>query len=301
MATLFKKRTLIGQICLMAIMAAINVVFSFLSDIVPFLGVILVIFMPLTSAIVETACEDKYFPIYAFATIGLSVVVTLSSFTFTLFYVVPSIVSGFIFGFMNKKNLPGFLSVFVASVIQTGLSFAFIPLMNFVTERDFIGDIMHFLNIPNSKTFDNFIILIFFGMSLVQTILSYIAVMGELKKFGVKKEPTKDYSMFVNICVTASILLMIGTSFLNLKYAFLFLGFSWYFGIFTLVKYVKSFDTLFLVISGSLLFISMFIYAAFNRFIPGDYQFLLFGVYPVLLTVLSFSFYFLKKQKCNIQ
>ena len=60
----------------MAIFAAINIVLTLIANFVPFVTVFLVIFLPLTSAIVEVACKDKYFPIYGFGTLGLCIAVS---------------------------------------------------------------------------------------------------------------------------------------------------------------------------------------------------------------------------------
>ena len=67
---------------------------------------------------------------------------------FTLFYLVPSIIAGYIFGLMSKKGISSFWAIFVAAVIQTGLSFAFIPLTTLITEINFIDllkDLLKFL------------------------------------------------------------------------------------------------------------------------------------------------------------
>ena len=82
----YKKETLIRTICFMSFFVAINVLCSFLTTVLPLLSVILIIFLPLTSAMVEVLCKDRWFPIYAIATIGLSIVVSLSSIDFTIFF-----------------------------------------------------------------------------------------------------------------------------------------------------------------------------------------------------------------------
>ena len=81
MMVLEKKKTLTKTITFMAIVAAINVILSFMTNFVPFLTVVLIIVLPLTSSIVEVACEDKFFPIYAFGTLGLSFAVTFWKYT----------------------------------------------------------------------------------------------------------------------------------------------------------------------------------------------------------------------------
>lgn len=297
MGFFYKRETLIRSISLMALMAAINVIFSLLTNFIVFLGVALVIFLPLTSAIVEITCKDRYFPIYAFATVGLSIVVSLSSFDVTIFYVLPSIITGYIFGLMQKKNLPNLLSIFVASIAQTIISFAFIPLIQLITQRNLIDDIVRLFSINDRTYFDNLIILIFFIVGLIQTILSFIVIDNELKKMGVKKVQEKDWSFLTNSCI-------IGTSFLGVIFSFFYIpityvcgGFAWYFAVFSFVFSIKRDEKLLPSLMGVTVLINCFLFAALNSYFKQGNEFLLFGIAPLLISILSFLFCFLKKRK----
>lgn len=301
MQLLYKRQTLIKSISLMGAMAAINIVFSFLTNFVPFLAVLLIIFLPLTSAVVEVCCKDRYFPIYALATIGLSIVVTLSSFDFTLFYVVPSIVTGYVFGLVSKKNLPNFLAIFIASVIQTGLSFAFIPLIKLITERDLIQDIARIFNISDRTYFDNLLILIFFLVALVQTILSFIVVHNELEKMGQKSDKGKSYELITDCASIVSCVAMIGFAFVYLPIAYICLGFAWYFAVFSIYYAIINKQKWLAISMGASFLITLFLYAAFNTKLQKGYELLLLGITPTLISLLSISFYFLKKQKTEIK
>ena len=301
MAFFYKRETLIRSISLMAIMAAINVVFSVLTLFVPLLSVILVIFLPLTSAVVEVCCKDRYFPIYAFATIGLSIVVSLSVIDFTIFYVVPSIIAGYIFGLMSKKNLPDFLSIFVASCAQTILSFALIPLINLITERNFFADIIELLKIQNIDLFKKYLILIFFAIALAQTFLSFVVVDSELKKINVKTEDKKDHTLIVGISGIFCQVMLVGFAFFETSISFICLGFVWYFALFSIIYAFKNQNKLQLMLSAFGLLLNIFMFAAFNSKFENGNEFLLLGIAPLLVSLLSIGFYFLKKQKCKIK
>ena len=157
-----KTDSLIHAICLMAFCAAINIICSLLSLFTPLLGVFLVILLPLTSTIVEANFKEKWFPIYAIATIGLSLAITPSTFDFTLFYIVPSMLTGFVFGFAEKRGVPDRFAIFVASAVQTVVSLLFVPLIEFITERNIIDDLAEIFGISNRFFYDNAIFLIFF-------------------------------------------------------------------------------------------------------------------------------------------
>ena len=121
---LFKKReTLIQNIAYMAIMAAVNVVFVLLSNVLPVLLFLLVFVLPLTSTIVTIYCKKRYFPIYFIVTLALCFGVSAGFSIFdTFIYVLPSLITGFIFGLFIEKQIPAIYTLIAATVIQYGLT-----------------------------------------------------------------------------------------------------------------------------------------------------------------------------------
>ena len=136
---MFKKReTLTQNIAYMGLMAAINVIFVLLTYFVPFLIFLLVFILPLTSVIVTIFCEKKYLPIYVLATIALCLIITMNNFSDTLFYVIPALISGVAFGLMVEKKVPSVWIIFASTLITTGLSYAFVPLIQFIYNQNII-------------------------------------------------------------------------------------------------------------------------------------------------------------------
>lgn len=297
MALFCKKETLIRSMPLMAMMAAINVIFSLFTAFVPFLSVALIIFIPLTSTLVEVYCKDRYFPIYAIATLGLSVVVSLSAIDFTLFYLVPSIVTGYIFGLMAKKNVPSLWGILLASVLQTAISFAFVPLIELITERNLIDDIRSILNISDTTYFNNLIILMFFVVGLIQTILSFIVVNNELKKFGIRKDDSRDWRLPVSIASILSVGLAAGMYFVYMPISLLCVGFTWYFAVFSFIFEAERSHKLAMIIMAAMLVVNLFVFAGVNQFMESGSKFILLGIAPFCISLISLGFYFLKKQK----
>lgn len=296
--TLFsKKDTLIRSIPLMALMAAINVIFSLFTTFVPLAALILVIFIPLTSALVEIYCKDRYFPIYALATLGLSICVSLSAIDFTIFYLVPSIITGYIFGLVSKKGLSCLWGIFIAAVIQTGISFAFVPLIDLITGVSFLEKIQTILQIEDATYFANLIVLLFFLISLIQTVLSYVAVSNELKKFGVAKVDSRDWRLAVDLAVIISSGLAVGMFFVYTPISLLCVGFAGYFAVFSVFFEIKKMNKISLIIMGVLLLGSVFAFAGLNQFVEKGKEFILLGIAPFCISLVSLGFYFLKKQK----
>lgn len=297
MALFSKKETLIRSMPLMAMMAAINVIFSLFTAFVPLLSVALIIFIPLTSTLVEVYCKDRYFPIYAIATLGLSVCVSLSAIDFTLFYLVPSIITGYIFGLMAKKNFPSLWAILLASIAQTAISFAFIPLIKVITERNLIEDIRVILGVGDSVYFNNLLILMFFVVSLIQTILSFIVVNNELKKFGVKTDSEKDWRLAVSIGAFLASGLAVGLFFVYVPISLFCVGITWYFAVFSMIFEIKSGHKLETILMASMLLVNIFVFAAVNQYAEKGSEFIFLGIAPFCISLISLGFYFLKKQK----
>ena len=297
MAVLKKRDTLIRTICFMSFFVAINVVCSFLTTVLPLVSVILIIFLPLTSAMVEVTCKDRWFPIYAVATIGLSIVVSLSSIDFTIFYIVPSIFTGYIFGLFCKRNLPSMFAIFFASIIQTVLSFAFIPLLQLITGSNLIDVFAKILRISDRFWFDTMILLLFFAVSLIQVILSFIVVENELKKFGIKNECKLNQEIIADYSIVGSVIFVLIFSFFCLPLVYLFVGIAYYFAVFVISLQVKDKNKLCLIFDGASLLIGVVLYAALNKFLQNGTDFVLFATVPGLISVCSISYSFLKKSK----
>ena len=297
MGWFYKKETLIRTICFMAFFVAINVVCSFLTTVLPLLSIILIIFLPLTSAIVEVMCKDRWFPIYAVATIGLSIVVSLSSIDFTIFYIVPSIFTGYIFGLFSKRNLPNMIAIFFAAIIQTGLSFAFIPLLQLITGSNLIDVFAKILRISNRFLFDTVLLLLFFLVALIQVILSFIVVQNELNKFGQKNECKYNQERIAAFSTITAALLSAIFSLFYMPLCYLFIGIAYYFAVFVIIFQVQSKNKFCLILDGAALLIGIVLFAALNQYINDEVEFSLFAITPGLISIVSICYSFLKKSE----
>ena len=281
----------------MSFFVAINVICSFLTTVLPLLSILLIIFLPLTSAVVEVMCKDRWFPIYAFATIGLSIVVSLHSIDFTIFYIVPSIFTGYIFGLFSKKNFPAMFAIFFATVIQTGLSFAFIPLLQIITGSNLIDTFAKIFGISDRFWFDNLILLFFFLIALIQIILSFIVVKNELEKFGQKSTWKLNQVNFANYSVLGCTILSVVFSFFYTPMMFLFIGVAYYFVVFVVAEQLQTNNTKCLIFDGTFVFVSMLLYAILNKYIKDEFEFLLMLTPALLISLTSILDSFLKKSK----
>ncbi len=292
-----KKNTLIRAICFMSFFVAINVLCSFLTVVAPLASVILIIFLPLTSAVVEVNIKDRWFPIYAFATIGLSIVVTLSSIDFTIFYIIPSIFTGYIFGLSLKRGIPKLVAIFLASIIQAGLSLTFLPILQLITDKNLVDVFVEILRISNRFLFETALLLIFFIVALVQVILSYIVVENELSKFGVKPFVKVNEMILANIVGIVCVLSGLLISIFFLPVGLLFLGFSYYFLGFSIFYKFKTKNYVPLIVDGVVLLVQVVLYALLNEYFTDLKELTLLYILPALSLLFSICYSFLKKSK----
>jgi len=292
-----KRETIVQNIAIMAIMAAINVVVAVIAGFSVVASTLLIILLPLTSTIVEMSCKEKYFPIYAIATIGLSIVSTLWNLDVTLFYVVPSIITGFIFGFITRRSIHYTWGVIIAALVQTIISLTFIPLINFIFQIDFIGNLLKIFKINDQQIGNIFIIIAFFGIALIQVILSYVVVSNEVKKFDNNEQPDHvDYKLFNGIGAILG-LTTIGFSFLSLPVGYLVAMITFYFGVMSVVQSIIEKKLTVVIIDGAITIVTVFLVAIFYSQMPTNSGLLLTAIAPTCICIISFTFYFLKKQK----
>ena len=195
---LFKKRESLTQnIAYMAIMAAINVVFVLITTFVPVLMVLLVLVLPLTNVVVTLFCKKKYFLIYAIATIGLCMLVTMWNITDTFLYVIPSMITGFIFGIMVEKKMPAIYILISTSIIQFACSYALIPFIQAVFNTDIV---MVFLTAFGLKNFqyNAYLIPAFISfLAIAQSTLAYALIKAEIPKLGFEVNIDQDKYYFI--------------------------------------------------------------------------------------------------------
>ena len=231
MSTFKKKETLVQNMSYMGLMAAINIVFVLLTTLVPVLFFLIVFVLPLTSTIVALHCNKKYFPIYAFTTIGLCFLVTLWKIDDTLFYVVPSIITGLLFALMVERKISAQWIIIASSIIQMAFTYLSIPVIKGLLGRDVITDFATVFGLKDFIYLDYLAPASIFVLALIQQILSYIIINEEIKKFGFETNEASllTFPMMIGLVTSLLLMLIFALTYRPLTYAFLLL--SLYFAI----------------------------------------------------------------------
>lgn len=292
-----KKETLLQNMAFMALMAAFNVIASLLCSFSPVIAAFLVLLLPLISTIVELYCKDRYYPIYAFASIGLSIVLTIWNIETTIFYVVPAIITGYIFGLFIKKGLSGMWAIFIATIIQTALSFVSIAILNAVFITNMIDVIKTLINAESSLYIDAIIPSAIFVFSLIQITLSYVIIINEVRKYRVQtafnKFLNKEWIVALITCVISASI--IGFYFVASWICYLMLCIVLFFFCFVVLNLIEIKYWRTLIIFGATAILNIFVFAAGYPLLAKPNGLLLIAFTPFVCSNISLVVSFLKK------
>lgn len=282
-----KRETLLQNMALMGIMAGVNITISVLTALLPFLGLFLVLILPLTSVIVEIYCKDRYYIIYAISTIGLSLAATLWNFDTTIFYLVPSIATGYLFGLACKKNIPSVWSILCCSIIQMGLIFASIPLINLITQVDMFEAFKTLFKIDDSQIAQIVFPLIICIGSFAQTVLSFIIMFSEVKKFGYNVEINSKHQLIYNSICFALCLSIFGIMFLSLTVTYILMIVCFYFAFYIIFDYIKTKSWALLISFGAGIIVTIIVFSILFNSMPVNSGFLLLTAFPLWTAIIS--------------
>ena len=268
---LFKKReTLVQNIAYMAIMAAINVIFVLLTALLPPLMFLMVFVLPLTSAVVTLFCKKRYFPIYAIVTVGLCLLTTSAIYIYdTFFYVIPSLITGFVFGLMIEKKVPAIYIIVGSTALQYLLSFlTFLILDIILPEINFIDALLGIFGLANFTFKDCFIHLFLYTLASIQTVFAYFILKREVKKLGfeVVVDIKLHYLLFaIGIFIDALALIMV---FVYSPLVYVFIVMNLPFMVYEIISLLYTRKTSIYIMLVATLVISVVIFVACYTLIP---------------------------------
>ena len=297
MAVFSKKTTLVHNITYMAIMTAINVIFMVLDYFLPFLILLLILILPFASALVSYFCQKRYYLIYAAASIGLCLIFNPAD---TIFYIVPALCSGFLIGVMLDKKINPFWIILCSTLVEVGLTYAFIPLINFIFKTDLVTSFLKIFGLKDFLYKEELMHIFILFIALTQCSLANFVLLTEIKKIGVETETR--VACFGPYIIGLALCLIIGLIF-ALTYtppSLAFIALSFYFAVFLLIDIVTSRRVITYICLGVLLTAAFFLFVIFYSWIIKPLGFALFGLFPFAIAITSFVNNYLLKDKSNI-
>ena len=283
--SLFKKQeTIVQNMVYMGLLAAVNVVFVLLTYFVPFLLFVLVFVLPLCSVIITYYCKKIYFPIYFIVVTAICLLIDLPD---TIFYVIPSLITGFIFGLFVDRKIQPIYSILLATVVQFGLSFAFIPLIKLLTDRNIIYDMAKIFHLVDYVYLNYVVIAFVFFVAFAQVMISYMVMYSELSRFGISFNKDTKYVYVLDLISISCSLLMILFAFVYPLLSFVFLMLTFIITIDRIIYLDFTHYKLYVVELVILSLGSIFFVALLYNLIPSPLGILLIGFLPFSISCVS--------------
>ena len=292
-----KKTSLVHHIAYMGIMTAINLIFILLATFAPFLMFIPIVFLPFVSAIVSYYCKKRYYIIYAIASIGLCLIFNIND---TIFYVVPAVITGFMIGLLLTKKIHPFWLVLVSSIIEAALTFAFIPLINVISNTDIVNTFISAFRLTDFIYKTELTYMAIYFLALLQCALSHFVLLNEAKKVGIEINTGVESFAMYTIGLEMAVLLAFVFSYFYTPLAFVFLEISFYFALFVLIDIVTCKKPIVYIIAGILFMSAFFGFAILYKTVSAPHGLLIMLLFPISVGITNILNNCLKKKDSNI-
>ena len=289
-----EKETLLQNMAFMGIMAALNVLLATLGAYFPIAGIFIMIFLPFFSAVTALICKWRYYPIYAIATIGVSLCATLWHTEFTIFYLIPSVLTGFLFGLCFRLKLSGTYSLLFTSLAQLSLTYLAIPIIQAIYGTNLIETFLVLLQLDGNKNALIIVPSFIYLLSLAQMLLSYIVLSNEIKKFT---DDTVNQNDALIKCIGLGLAILVIPflfGFVNISYLLMFV--SLFISISVLIDTIFKKDKLEIILYSTFLAFGFLLVFALYSVVKMPYAFLLINTSNILLFTFSLL-YNLKRER----
>ena len=286
-------------LALSGILSGITIIMFFLGLYIPFLSVIMILGIPFAATLMGLKANIKYSLIYIFAT---SLITSLINFQESLFFVIPSLITGLVFGFFIKRKTHCIAYLLITSLISMLFQIISIKLIDFIYDINFLETISIFFNVDVSKI-TNIYITLFFLLGLTQNILVFFLLEKELPKFGFNTK--EDYSLYYPLLAMSTISSLLGIILNNTIPCIAHLITS--IGIFCLINlfiyYLKSGSKWFIYAFIGSIIINFFLFIILNKYLENNGYYLLFNIINLSMciigAILIIDVLVIRKEKLN--
>ena len=280
--TIKERKTIVENLTLMAIMGAINALFSLFATWLPVISLFLVIILPFTSVIIALYCKPRYFFIYIVATIGISLLITMYNMQYTIFYLIPAIFTGLASGYLVRIKLHGAIILFLTAALQFLLSYAMIPLIDALYETSLVEQFLTLFNLADKPFIYVIVPAFIFIIAFAQTTFSYIAISSEIKKFNFALITTPLKTYVSDALTLIFLILTLSFAFFCSEASYIFLICSLYFICLTLINLCREKKLWIYLTLGGTFFLFIVLFALFYEMIVPPNQLLVVGILPLL-------------------
>ena len=292
-----KKSKSINKLTFTALMISLNVVFIIINSFFPVFSLLILIGIPFASSLVSIKTNIKYSLLYIFCSILICFFIDYQT---VLFYLISSLISGFVFGTLIKKKIHSFFIIIISSLINIAIQFLSIEFVYLIYKINFIDIFCQLINIKKEE-FLNISLSFFFLISVIQTLFSYIILEEEASKFNISINDNLSLfypTLIGNIFISILSIIFLKTPILSYFFTSISLVFSIY-----LLYYIFIYKSKFIRIISLVIFALSFLFSLifFHGFKEIGFHFI-FNIFSIITLIISviFIIYILNYKKEKI-
>ncbi len=178
------KKNMMQSLALAGLMTSINAIFILISSYTAtfiIADLFLMLFLPFVSTFTFIFCENKMSFCYFFASLALCILINIEK---TLFYLLPSLVSGLIFAVLLNKKVHGLYIVIITALVNTFLIWGLFWVSEWFFKISMSEAFKTIFGLTDSQAQSLFPIFIALS-AFAQTIINAMIIFSEMKKFDV--------------------------------------------------------------------------------------------------------------------
>ena len=295
-----KKETPVQNLAFCAIIAGFDGILSLVSALLPLSAFFLMLIAPLLSALIGYFCQKRYYAVYLFGALGVSIAVSAWNFENTLFYLLPALCSGTAYGFFLRRETNVVMTNFVVAMIQYSFFWLSLLLVKAIYEVDMREVIRSLLSLKSSDLLYDSFSLFALAYSFAVTGLSHLFFSLQAPHIGIVFEDKKKTENWYPAIAIVSGLFCVLFIFIYAKLAYFFLGCAFYWALAGLMsRFPKPHWSTYLLL-GVTMFASILLIAYFFQSVSISTAILTFVAFPLSLALSSLPDVFLGlKRKSN--
>lgn len=296
------RATPVENITFIAMMVAFDAILSLIATLLPFSGLFIMLVAPLLSAAVSLFCQKRYIPIYILGAIGISIAVTAWDFMNTLFYLIPAVVTGSLYGFLWKARMPASFNIFVTTIVSFVFFLFSLWLLRLIFDQnDMVEVLLSFIGRRGDTIARDIFPLFALGYSFAQTGITHAFMLYELKKLGVEEVQEGRFEFFHPIIAVFFFALSVTIGIFYAKVGYFFLGIGIFWLVYSLCNWFL--DPRPLAIAGMVISLigGVLSFAGLYRLMPSQSGLLLLTIPFSLFALFAFLNRFLPKKKAKIE
>ena len=267
-----------------AIMSAIVVIVSLITSFVPFAGAAFGIVVPAIGTLVALFAKPKFSLVFVALSIMLSCVVSLYAIQNTLFFILPPVLAGLVFGLLLKGKIGSSFAILISALTQAILNICIYYIINLIYEINIIKMLLDLINLSNHEHIEIILGLGILLFSLIHFVLSFLIIFPRIEYF-IPPEKSKKRTTFAHLLTCClSPIWMIVSVFTIPVFSYVFLGISIFSGCFIIYEIAlekKVWKWIYMILIGLITFAFFVAITPHVEWIP--YTLLIIAVIPFML------------------